>query len=299
MDRLLKFYNQNRYIIWLVILILIAIFVLIQILDNIASKKISIENTNNQKTDTFNTIDKNYSIISGERVKTEVSDIIDDFINYCNNKEVEKAYELLSDECKEILYPTVEDFTNNYYSKLFYEKKTYLYQAWLINDNKYTYKVDFIADMLATGTASNTSITDYYTAVKKDEEYKLSINKFIEITDINKKAIKDNITININRKRIYMDYETYEIEVINNSNEKMMLDALQNADTIYVEDDKGQKYYWQNHEILEEDISIEQVQGKKIEIKFNKEYRPKNQVTKIIFSNIALGEKILNIEILL
>ena len=284
----------------MVVLILIAIIVLIQILNNFAIKKSSIKNNIDQNTDKTNIINNNYSIITGKEVKEEVSQIIDEFINYCNNQEVEKAYQLLSDECRKTLYPTLEDFTQRYYKKLFSDKKTYLYQAWITNDNKYTYKVDFLEDMLATGTVSNTSIIDYYTVVKNNETYALNINKFIGITDINKTGTKSNINIKVNRKKIFMDYETYEIEVENNSNEKIILDSLQDTDTVYLEDDNKQKYYWYSHEILEEDITVKRAQGKTIEIKINKGYKQKKETEKIVFSKIMINElDLLKIEIIL
>lgn len=289
MNRLIKFYNQNRYIIWMAVLIIIAIIALIQILNNFALKRSGIKNNIDQNANSTNTINKNYSVITGKEIKEEVSQIIDEFINYCNNQEVEKAYGLLSDECIKTLYPTLEDFTQKYYQKLFINKKTYLYQSWISYDNKYTYKVDFLDDMLATGTASNSSIIDYYTVVKNNQNYKLNINKFIGITDINKTETKNNITINVNRKKVFMDYETYEIEIKNNSEKEIMLDSLQDTDTVYVENDNKQQYYWTSHEILEEDITIKRAQGKKIDIKFNKEYKPSKEAKKIVFSKIMLN----------
>lgn len=289
MNRLIKFYNQNRYIIWMAVLIIIAIIALIQILNNFALKRSGLKNNIDQNANSTNTINKNYSVITGKEVKEEVSQIIDEFINYCNNQEVEKAYGLLSEECIKTLYPTLEDFTQKYYEKLFINKKTYLYQSWISYDNKYTYKVDFLDDMLATGTASTSSIIDYYTVVKDNQNYKLNINKFIGITDINKTETKNNITINVNRKKVFMDYETYEIEIKNNSEKEIMLDSLQDTDTVYVENDSKQQYYWTSHEILEEDITIKRAQGKKIDIKFNKEYKPSKEAKKIVFSEIMLN----------
>lgn len=300
MEKLIKFYNKNRYIVWIIILILVAIIVLIQILNRYVSRKINIENAVNQNKTMYNEFDNNYSIITDKKVKEEVSTIIDEFINYCNEKQVEKAYGLLSNECKEILYPTLNDFTEKYYSKLFNRKITYGYQAWTTNSNtEYTYKVDFVEDMLATGTASNTSIIDYYTVVNNNGKYELNINKFIGIKDINKTETKNNITININRKRTYMDYETYEIVVQNKTNEILKLDALENTNTVYLENNKGQKYYWYSHEVLEEDIEISKSQSKKIEIKINKNYQPKNETTKLVFSNITLNKQRFTIEMAL
>lgn len=298
MNRLIKFYNQNRYLVWIVVLTLIAIIALIQILNNFVSKENSIKEAMNQNTTESTTINKNYSVITGQEVKDEASQIIDQFMDYCNNQKVELAYELLSSECKEVLYPTLEDFIKNYYSKIFSEKKTYLYQAWITNSGSYTYKVDFVEDMLATGTASKTSITDYYTVVKNNDKYELNINKFVGITNINKTDVEKDFIIKINRKRIYMDYETYELEVENNSKEEIMLDNLQTTKTVYLESDNEQKYYWYSHEILEDDILVREGQRKKIEIKFNKEYQPNNKTIKVVFSNIIINKNdILEIEV--
>ena len=83
MNRLIKYYNQNRYIIWLVILILVAIIGLIQILNNFASEKISMDNTVTQDKVETNSFNKNYSVITGKEVDKKTSQIIDEFINYC------------------------------------------------------------------------------------------------------------------------------------------------------------------------------------------------------------------------
>mgnify|MGYP000672832511 FL=1 len=301
MGKVREFYNQNRYMIWIIILILVAIIVLIQILNSFISKRNDIEESNKQNTvikSSNNNINENYSVITGQEVKKEVSQVIDDFVYCCNNNEPEKAYALLSDECKKALYPTLDDFTTKYYQKLFKGNITYLYQSWITYNNKYTYKIDFIEDMLSTGKASNTSITDYYTIVKQNEAYKLNINKFIGIENIDKSTTRNNIKITINRKRIYMDYETYEIEVENNSNGKIELDSLQKTNTVYIEDENGQKYYWYNHEILEEDISIRRAQRGNVEVKFNKSYQPKKETTKVVFTNVVANEhNVIRIEI--
>ena len=301
MGKVRGFYNQNRHMIWIIILILVAIIVLIQILNSFISKRNDIEESNKQNTvikSSNNNINENYSVITGQEVKKEVSQVIDDFVYCCNNNEPEKAYALLSDECKKTLYPTLDDFTTKYYKNLFKGNITYLYQSWITYNNKYTYKIDFIEDMLSTGKASNTSITDYYTIVKQNEAYKLNINKFIGIENINKSTTRNNIKITINRKRIYMDYETYEIEVENNSNGKIELDSLQKTNTVYIEDENGQKYYWYNHEILEEDISIRRAQRGNVEVKFNKSYQPKKETTKVVFTNVVANEhNVIRIEI--
>lgn len=298
MNRFVRFYNQNRKVIWITLLLVVGVITLIQILDRLVKEKNINEVTNNVVTP--NITNKNYSVITGEENESNTSKIIDEFINYCNNQQIEKAYELLSDECKEILYPTLNEFEKKYHSKIFTEKKTYLYQAWISNSNTYTYKVDFVDNILATGTASKTSICDYYTVVENNDTYKLNINKFIDCEDINKLGTKNNITINIKRKKIYIDYETYEIEVKNDNQKDLMLDDLLHTKTIYVEDYKEQKYFWNNYEFIESDVTIEKGNKQNINIKFNKAYTPKYETMKIVFSNIKINsEETIQIDVLI
>lgn len=161
MNRFTRMYNKNRQVIWIMVLIVVGIIALIQILNNFASEK----KANNQGNNNLITSDKNYSVITGQQIEKDVYTIIDEFVDYCNNQQIENAYALLSKECKELLYPTVNEFYENYYSRIFTSKKTHIYQAWIADGNYYTYKVDFVDDILATGSASTKSITDYYTIV--------------------------------------------------------------------------------------------------------------------------------------
>ena len=87
MKRLIKVYNQNRYIIWLSILIITAIIVLIQILNNFLNKKNNYTNIEAQNT-IPNAKNNNYSVKSGTKVDEEISSVKDEFMNYCNNGEI-------------------------------------------------------------------------------------------------------------------------------------------------------------------------------------------------------------------
>ena len=109
MNKLVRFYNQNRYTVWIVILSIVAFIVMIQILNDFAYEQnnanIDINSSNNSS------INYNYSVITEQEISSNVSDVIDEFIEYCNKGQIEEAYTMLSDECKVILYPSLEDFT--------------------------------------------------------------------------------------------------------------------------------------------------------------------------------------------
>ena len=295
MNKLVRFYNQNRHIVWVVILSIAAVIVVIQILDKFAyeknntSKNVNISNNNN--------IDYNYSIITGEEVNKNVSNVVDEFIEFCNNGQIENAYEMLSEECKKNIYPSLEDFTKKYYNKIFSKKRAYNCQAWISQGITHTYRIDFTEDMLATGSPAQTSIVDYYTVVKNNDEYKLNINKYIGNQFINKAGNQDEIIIYIQKKNVYMDYEIYTLEIVNNTTSTIKLDNMESTDNIYLEDNNGQKYFWYNHEILESDIVIEKRRTQKIDVKFNKEYNTNIQIEKMVFEKIMIDNKTIEISI--
>ena len=149
-NKLLRFYNQNRYLVWIVVLTIVAVIILIHVLNNFLEEKDIEEYGNSGNENTINKQDKNYSVITGKKLKEETASIIQDFIDYCNNGNVDQAYELLSDDCKETLYPDLESFKTNYYNSIFNTKRLYSYQAMISNDNYHTYQINFTEDILAT-----------------------------------------------------------------------------------------------------------------------------------------------------
>lgn len=296
MNKLVRFYNQNRFVIWILVILITAVITLIQVLNQFAYEKSREKNVNEVSTNKP-VLNNNYSVVTGQEIKPEVKDVIEEFINLCSNKQISKAYELLSAKCKEELYPTLEDFSEKYYNKIFSTKKTYICQAWFTEKSKYTYKIDFVDDMLATGSPSKKSIVDYYTVVKEENEDKLNINKFIDSENLNSAITKDNITIKVLSKKTYMDYEVYGIEVENKTQKTILLDNLKYTDKIYVLDSNGKRFPWNNYEYSETELTVRSGLKQKIEIKFNKQYSPKNKTKNIVFENIVQAGKLININV--
>lgn len=95
----------------------------------------SIRNRNSRSEGTSkNTIyNPTKTIIAGENVETEdfkqEENLINTFVEFCNNNKIQEAYDLLTDECKKKMYPDLESFKKNYYSIIFDQKKNALYKA--------------------------------------------------------------------------------------------------------------------------------------------------------------------------
>jgi len=215
MNRLRRWYNKNRKIFWLTVFIAIVVINLPRVLNEYAKDKKKVSSSISNNTTTY--ANESYSVISEEHVEEktneENTEIINNFVEYCNNGNVEEAYQLLSNNCKQKLYPTVNDFAEKYYNRNFKTRRIYNLQAWISNEDNYTYKIDLKEDMLATGNANSASKEDYYTIVYEDGEVKLNINRYIGNVEFNNSNESDNIKIEVLSKDIFMDYEIYNIKV--------------------------------------------------------------------------------------
>lgn len=278
---------SNRYKILGIIIGAILIFAVIQVLNAIA------ENSNKNSVDTHinqNIYNPSDTIIYGSDVPEKEQEInnniIDTFMEYCNNKEIEKAYNLLTDECKEVMYPKIEYFKNNYINKLFSTKKIYNIQSW-ITDVGNTYKVRILEDMLSTGKVSEENTKeDYYTVVKKDNEYKLNINSYVGRNNIHKSKKVEDVEISIINKDIYMNYEIYNIEIKNNTDNTICLDTKQDTKSVYLSGNNNNTYRAFMYELSDYALLLSSHQNKNISIKFNKMHNPNVQVNKMIFTDI-------------
>lgn len=289
MNRIIRWYNKNRKMFWLVIGLSVIVISLPKILNKYAKMKAENENSSINNTTIYN--NDNYSIIDEETIKKETNNentnVINMFLEYCNNKDIESAYELLSDKCKEKLYPTINQFIDNYYNKIFENRKSYELQLWISKENSYTYKVNLREDILSSGNSNSAAIEDYYTIIKEDNTYKININNYIGNVEINKKNETDELKILVLSKDVFMEYEIYNLKVENKTRNSILIDELENTGTMYLEDKNALHYDAYNHEIVKEELRVKG--EKKVSIKFNKKYSTKKEIKKIVFSNIILN----------
>ena len=89
-----------------------------------------------------------------------------------DNGEKENAYNMLTDKCKEEMYPSLQNFVDNYYTNKFSTPKNYI----ITKVNAYVYKVDLKESSVNTGKISEDSIQDFIIV----QDNKLNINEDIE-----------------------------------------------------------------------------------------------------------------------
>ena len=260
MHGLRKFYYNNKYKIWGIIVFIVVVLFSIYTLNNIVKIQnqnaltSNVNNTNkinqsvSNNSNTF--MSSNKSGITGNEISEaeidKVKKIIDQFITYCNQKDISKAYEMLSDDCKKVLYQDADKFKTLYYDKVFNgDNKQVGIENWISD----TYKIKFIDDIMSTGKISDTNLQDYYTIVEDGNgNIKLNINNFIKTEKINTETKEKNIKFNVLYRNVYIDYEEYILNVENNTENKIILDSKNDTKSIYVLDKNEVKYYAYSNE---------------------------------------------------
>ena len=294
MYKLIRFYNQNRKKIFKIILVIVFIIGIIQLLNNLSKNKNgnnSIKNniviSNNSK----NELISSKSAVTGDNVSNykleEDTNIIENFMKYCNDKDINSAYSLLTDECKEVMFPTIEDFYNIYYSKIFDEEnKSYTVENW-VGD---TYEVRITGDILATGKLDNSETNqDYITIVKQNGENKLNINNYVGRKNLEKTTEHENIEVNVLSRDTYMDYEIYNLTIINNSENSILLDTGESTKSVYLLDSKDVKYYFYSNEIVQNRLLIQSKYKNTLQIKFSNSYSSSRNIKYLVFSKLILN----------
>ena len=297
MYKLIRIFNQNRRQILIAILAIVFVLVILRVLNSFAQKtsEEKLQNlliaSNEIDTSTYN---PSYSIVSGTKISDTVNKaattIIDEFIKKCNEGKIEEAYSMLSKDCKEEVYKTLEDF-REYYKRNFISKKDYTVQLWVANS--LTYKVEFVQDALSVGKINDTEVfQDFYTIVIEDGEERLNISEYIGKVEIEKSSSSNGITIKVNYKNVFKDYEIYNVTIENNTQNNILLDSLESTKNVYLKGSKDDAIYSAYlYEINDSNFKINKTYKKTLDIKFNKQYTSKTNVTSIVFSDIILNSE--------
>ena len=161
MIKLLRYWNQNKRKILITIAVIALIIIIIQIANSVIKRRNEKDRNEIKQGTVANDITKpNESIISQDKLTEketkENSDFIEQFVSFCNQKKADDAYRLLSDDCKNELYPTKELFISNYMNQIFEETVNYELQLWYTVSNCYTYRITYNkGNLLQTGGQGN------------------------------------------------------------------------------------------------------------------------------------------------
>lgn len=289
MNRLFRFWNQNRYALIIGIVAIALLIIFIHILNGIIHDELN--NTNEVELTQAEKELPTSSVIGGESVSIETSkinvDIINSFVDKCNSGDVSGAYAMITDECKEALYPTEDMFKSGYYSRIFTTKRVAELQNFLSRDRRYTYVVTYNEDLLSTGSVQNDSAyQDYITTYEGVNENKISISSFIYRRDINQETEIDGVKIIAVSEDVFRDREEYKIRVENTSGKTISI-VGNNTNSVYLIDTNNVKYNSNIVEVATTSYQIPSFMSRTYNLKFKKLYSSGTTSDKIAFLDIV------------
>ena len=298
MHKLLRFYNQNRLKIWAILLAIVLGYALLRVLNSAIANQNTDENNNEQETTSNNVVsyrNESESMVTGGSVSDLYSDEIGAFINqfftYCVNHEPQRAYEMVSNDTKQLLYQTESLFEKNYYENRFSGNKQFSFQSWSRTDGLYIYQVRIFDNMLATGQTSDNYIEEYVTITVEEGSYKLNLNSYLGRKQLNVRDEDDNLSVQVFMVDRYLDYEVYTLNIQNKTSGTILLDTKRKTNSCYVVDSIGNKFEALLYENSDEDLEFSPNEMKTIQIRFSDAYREGLQIKSINFTDIVNSEE--------
>lgn len=296
MNRFIRYWNQNRKKILIAIVIVAITIFLIKAINYILSQQTR-EITINENSVIVDSSIPTESVITGEKLPEITTnrnmDIIEQFVELCNNGEYQNAYDLLSNDCKEEVFNTVDQFKVDYFDKIFSTSKTYELELWYSNSGNYTYRIIYYEDnILSTGQISSSNNMEDYITISTDENWntKLNISGFINKDIINKSEEKQELTITVDDKISYRSYEIYNFTIENKTDKTIILSEGNNGNDICLIDSNEVEYDSLINEVSQTDLELVPYSKKTISIKFNKIYDEYREIEQIAFKNIILDK---------
>ena len=221
----------------------------------------------------------------------EIGAFINQFFTYCVNHEPQRAYEMVSNDTKQLLYQTESLFEKNYYENRFSGNKQFSFQSWSRTDGLYIYQVRIFDNMLATGQTSDNYIEEYVTITVEEGSYKLNLNSYLGRKQLNVRDEDDNLSVQVFMVDRYLDYEVYTLNIQNKTSGTILLDTKRKTNSCYVVDSIGNKFEALLYENSDEDLEFSPNEMKTIQIRFSDAYREGLQIKSINFTDIVNSEE--------
>ena len=160
-----------------------------------------------------------------QKYRTDVKQTIDTYFKYCNTKEFQKAYDMLTDDCKSFLYENKLENFENYANNFYTGDKTYYIQNYSNIGKKYIYKLYVVDDLEKTGGSGGyNENVEKITVIKDKDNYKIANQGYIE----NKKydnmiSQTEEISVKVISKDISYSKEAYNLEITNKTDEYVLI----------------------------------------------------------------------------
>ncbi len=219
-----RFFRNNGRTVAIAVITIIVLL----ILNNIVKNKEHVELRSSYDPDAP-IIDDGGKVPSGER--EPVKKAIDDFFNYCNNKDYENAYKYLMSDSKKYYFSDSVELFKGYVDSFFNTKKIYELQNYSNKDGVYIYTVKLTEDVEVTGATGGYKVQEDKWVVRKSKEgieegvdgYCLSPHGYIGKKELSYVAEDENMRIEITSKDQSYSKVGYNIKFTNKTDYYIVL----------------------------------------------------------------------------
>lgn len=236
--------------------------------------------------------------VTSEKEKTTIENSIKEYMELCNDKDYESAYNLISEDCrKEKFADNIENF-KKYINYIFDGKKIYSIQNYANKDNVYVYKVTISEDIMATGMNNEDSDKKYEEKIvltEDNNQMKLSVGGFVASKDVQYISEDQYMKITINKIITYYDKVIYRISIKNKTNYAILLAKKNEKDCIGISLD-GELRAEKSSEYKNSEKCIFGGNTNNIDLTFNKYFDEEVDKTNITFNKIRVLEEYTGIE---
>jgi hypothetical protein len=276
------FFRKNKKIIFIAVIIWLVVFLINQLLKLYTPEK-ELETTYEPHTSVMSS-----SSSVPKKYQSTIEDKIKQYVEYCNNNDFDKAYNMLSADCKKYAYPDFNDYVD-YVLKIMPTKKLYSIQNYSNLSNMYIYSVAYTDDFLATGlTNSKYSYTEEkMTFIQDDDgELQMSVGNFIKHEDIKVSTENEYLKIDVRERNVNYETETYTVRFTNRTNYSIVISDYFEDDEILLQLNKEYREAEQGDAIV-----LLGNETKDVDITFSK-YADDNDTSKSIgFDSIRVLDK--------
>lgn len=236
------------------------------------------------------TYEPNKSVMDDSTVPSKlqepINEMISKFVTYCNNKDYESAYSQIDDDCKDALYPSIDEF-KKYVDNIYKTKKVYNIQNFSNIGTNYIYDVRILDDIIATGTNNGGYVYYEEKFVMKNTKsgLKMSIGGFVGKEELKIVSEDEYLKFNIEYKLADYETETYVVTITNRSQYPIILQDNTLTDEIQLNIGTQKRSLQSETDNL---IMINPRDTKTFNLKFTKFVDDGNKATELIFNAVRV-----------
>ena len=212
-----RFFKKYGKIILIVFIVWLIIFIINQQLKKMPKES----NGTNTYTPDEAVMEENGNVPN--KYRDIIKGTIDQYFAYCQNKDYESAFNMLTADCQEVIYNKSLNRFAEYISERINSQKKYYIQNYSNLKNIYIYDFYVIDDIEKTGgTGGFLETREKIALIKENNEFKISNQGYIGKEEINAIEEDENMVVKTISKDISYKKESYNI-IITNKTDKYII----------------------------------------------------------------------------